>query len=86
MRYILINLSLFKYVESIVLSLADNKSNESVIKIWNEKDYKILSTISLHIDDSAFVYIAGAKASKEAWNTLKRMYEIASTISIIATH
>jgi len=72
-RYILINLSLFKYVESIAPPLADDKSNESAIKIWND------------VDDSALVYIAGAKTSKEAWDTLKRMYKATSTISIIAT-
>ena len=85
MRHILINLSLFKYIESMVLPLADDKYNESVIKIWNEKDHKVLSTISLCIDNSALVYIADAKISKEAWNTLKRMYEATGTISIIAT-
>jgi len=57
----------------MVPPLADDKYNESVIKIWNEKDHKVLSTISLHIDNSALVYIVGAKASKEAWDTLKRM-------------
>jgi len=36
-------------------------------------------------DDSALVYIAGAKTSKEAWDILKRIYEAAGTISIIAT-
>jgi len=85
MRYILIDLSLFKYVESMAPPLADDKSNESAIEIWNEKDHKALSTISLCVDDSALVYIAGAKTSKEAWDTLKRMYEAAGTISIIAT-
>jgi len=85
-RYILINLSLFKYIESMALPLADDKSNESAIEIWNEKDHKALSTISLHVDNSALVYIAGAKTSKEAWDILKRMYETTDTISIIATH
>jgi len=85
MRYILIDLGLFKYVESMAPPLADDKSNESAIEIWNEKDHKALSTISLCVDDSALVYIAGAKTSKEAWDTLKRMYEAAGTISIIAT-
>jgi len=85
MRYILINLSLFKYIESMAPSLADDKSNESAIKIWNKKDHKALSTISLHVDNSTLVYIAGAKTSKEAWDTLKRMYETVGTISIIAT-
>ena len=85
MRYILIDLGLFKYVESMASPLADDKSNESAIEIWNEKDHKALSTISLRVDDSALVYIAGAKTSKEAWDTLKRMYEAAGTISIIAT-
>ena len=85
MRYILIDLSLFKYVKSMAPLLADDKSNESAIKIWNEKDHKALSTISLCVDDSALVYIAGAKTSKEAWDTLKRMYEAADTISFIAT-
>jgi len=65
--------------------LANDKSNESAIKIWNKKNHKALSTISLHVNDSALVYIAGAKTSKEAWDTLKRMYEAADTISIIAT-
>jgi len=55
------------------------------IEIWNEKDHKALSTISLCVDDSALVYIASATTSKEAWDTLKRMYEAAGTISIIAT-
>jgi len=86
MRYILIDLGLFKYVESMAPPLTDDKSNESAIKIWNEKNHKALSTISLHVDDSALVYIAGAKTSKEAWDTLKRIYEAAGTISIIATH
>jgi len=45
MRYILIDLGLFKYVKSMVSPLADD---ESAIKIWNEKDHKALSTISLH--------------------------------------
>ena len=66
--------------------LAADKSNKLAIKIWNEKDHKALSTISLHIDDSALVYIAGAATSKEAWGILKRMYEAAGTVSIIATH
>jgi len=66
MRYILIDLSLFKYVESMAPPLANDKSNESAIKIWNEKDHKTLSTISLHVDNSALVYIAGAKTSKKA--------------------
>jgi len=66
MRYILIDLSLFKYVESMASSLADDKSNESAIEIWNEKNHKALFTISLHVDDSALVYIASAKTSKEA--------------------
>ena len=84
-RYILINLGLFKYIKSMAPPLADSKSNESAIKIWNKKDHKVLSTISLCIDNSALVYIADAKISKEAWNTLKRMYEATGTISIIAT-
>jgi len=67
-------------------SLADDKSNESAIEIWNEKDHKALSTISLHIDDSALIYITGTKTSKKAWDILKRMYKAAGTISIIATH
>ena len=86
MRHILINLGLFKYVESMAPPLAADKSNKSAIEIWNEKDHKALSTISLHVDASALVYIAGATTSKEAWDTLKRMYEAAGTISIIATH
>ena len=85
MRYILIDLSLFKYVKSIASLLADDKSNESAIKIWNERDHKALSTISLYVDDSALVYIAGAKTSKEAWDTLKRIYKATGTISIITT-
>jgi len=85
MRHILIDLGLFKYVESMAPPLAADKSNESAIEIWNEKDHKALSTISLHVDNSALVYIAGATTSKEAWDTLKRMYETAGTISIIAT-
>jgi len=85
MRHILIDLGLFKYVESMAPPLTADKSNESAIEIWNEKDHKTLFTISLHIDDSALVYIAGATTSKEAWDTLKRMYEAAGTISIIAT-
>ena len=85
-RHILIDLSLFKYVEFMAPPLAADKSNKLAIKIWNEKDHKALSTISLHIDDSALVYIAGAATSKEAWGILKRMYEAAGTVSIIATH
>ena len=85
MRYILIDLGLFKYVESMAPPLADDKSNESAIEIWNEKDHKALSTISLCVDDSALVYIAGAKTSKEAWDTLKRIYKATGTISIITT-
>ena len=81
----MIDLSLFKYVESIASPLADDKSNESAIKIWNERDHKALSTISLYVDDSALVYIAGAKTSKEAWDTLKRIYKATGTISIITT-
>jgi len=65
--------------------LADNKSNESAIEIWNEKDHKTLSSISLHVDDSALIYIVDTKTLKEAWNTLKRIYEAAGIISIIAT-
>jgi len=85
-RYILIDLSLFRYVKSMAPPLADDKSHESAIKIWNKKDHKALSTISLHVDNSVLVYIAGVKTSKKAWDTLKRMYEAAGTISIIATH
>ena len=55
-RHILIDLGLFKYVESMAPSLAANKS---AIKIWNKKNHKALSTISLCVDDSALVYIAG---------------------------
>jgi len=65
-RYILIDLSLFKYVKSMAPPLTDDKSNESAIEIWNEKDHKTLSTISLHIDDSVLVYIADAKTLKKA--------------------
>jgi len=83
MKHILIDLGLFKYIESMASSLADDKSNESAIEIWNEKDHKALFTISLHVDDSAL--ITGAKTSKKAWDTLKRMYKAAGTISIIAT-
>jgi len=86
MRHILIDLSLFKYVEFTVLHLTADKSNESAIEIWSEKDHKALSTISLHVDDSALVYIAGITISKEAWDILKRMYKATSTVSIIATH
>jgi len=85
MRYILIDLGLFKYVKSMAFFLADNKSNESAIEIWNEKDYKTLSSISLHVDDSALIYIVGTKTLKEAWDTLKKIYEAAGIISIIAT-
>jgi len=63
MRYILIDFSLFKYVKSMVPPLADDKSNESAIEIWNEKDHKALSTISLHIDDSALVLSMGCDSS-----------------------
>ena len=70
----------------MAFSFANDKFNESAIEIWNEKDHKALSTISLHIDDSALIYITGTKTSKKAWDILKRMYKAAGTISIIATH
>jgi len=54
-RHILIDLGLFKYVESMTPLVAD-KFNESTIKIWNKKDHKALSTISLHVDDSTLCY------------------------------
>jgi len=69
----------------MVPPLADDKSNESAIEIWNKKNHKVLSTISLCIDNSALVYIVDAKTSKEAWNILKRIYKATGTISIIAT-
>jgi len=47
-------------------ALTANKSNESAIEIWNKKDHKALSTISLHVDNNALVYIAHATTSKEA--------------------
>jgi len=47
-------------------SLANDKSNESAIEIWNKKDHKALSTISLHIDDNALIYITDTKTLKEA--------------------
>jgi len=66
MRHILINLGLFKYIKSMAPALTANKSNESAIEIWNKKDHKALSTISLHVDNNALVYIAHATTSKEA--------------------
>ena len=47
----------------MVPPLADDKSNESAIEIWNEKDHKALSTISLHVDDSALVLSMGCDSS-----------------------
>ena len=67
-------------------SLVADKSNESAIEIWNEKNHKAFSTISLHVDNSTLVYITGAATSKEAWDTLKRIYETTGTVSIIATY
>ena len=85
-RHILIDLGLFKYVKSMAPSLVADKSNESAIEIWNEKNHKAFSTISLHVDNSTLVYITGAATSKEAWDTLKRIYETTGTVSIIATY
>ncbi|KAF5390897.1 hypothetical protein D9757_003919 [Collybiopsis confluens] len=86
MNDILTDLGLIKYIESAAPVLNSTRSNQSEVDIWNEKDRKALSTIRLCVDNSVLVYIAGAKASKEAWNTLKAMYEFAGTVSIIATH
>ena len=66
-------------------ALTANKSNESAIEIWNKKDHKALSTISLHVDNNALVYIAHATTSKEAQDTLKRIYKAVGTVSIIFT-
>lgn len=85
MTDILTDLRLIKYTESDVPTLESDHSNQATIDIWKEKDRKALSTIRLHVDDSILVYIAGEKTSKEAWGTLKRMYEVAGTVSIIAT-
>ncbi|KAF5345723.1 hypothetical protein D9757_014965 [Collybiopsis confluens] len=85
MNDILTDLGLIKYIESAVPAISSDRSNQSEVEAWKEKDRKALSTIRLRVDDSVLVYIAGAKAAKEAWNTLKTMYEAAGTISIIAT-
>ena len=85
MHDILTDLGLVKYTESTAPLLTSDKSNQSAVNTWNAKDHKALSTIRLRVDDSALIYIAGAKTSKGAWDTLKRMYEAAGTISVIAT-
>ncbi|KIK63886.1 hypothetical protein GYMLUDRAFT_241120 [Collybiopsis luxurians FD-317 M1] len=59
MTDILTDLGLIKYIESAALTPTSDRSNQSEVDTWNEKDRKALSTTRLHVDDSVLVYIAG---------------------------
>ena len=50
---------------------------------WCKKDRLALSAICLHVADQCMVYVASATTAKEAWDTLKEMYQERGPIGII---
>ncbi len=43
-------------------------------KTWHEKTRKVLYCLSVNVSDSMIVHIQDAKSSKQAWDTLVKMY------------
>jgi len=43
-------------------------------KTWHEKERKVLYWLSVSVSDSMIVHIQDAKSSKQAWDTLVKMY------------
>lgn len=71
MTDILTDLSLIDYISATAPTLASDQSKTTTIQNWTTKDRKALSTIRLRVADGPLVYIASAKTSKDAWETLK---------------
>lgn len=79
---ILTDLDLLDYVDGTMEQPTDETRTDDQ-KQWKSKDQRALSAIRLRVGDAALVYIAGSKTSKDAWDTLKAMYEVRGAIGII---
>jgi transposase InsO family protein len=50
---------------------------------WERKDRQALSAIRLRVSDAPLVYITNAKTSKEAWDTLEKMYRPRGAFAVV---
>ena len=64
--------------QELVLGAAPTTADLKTFKEWHEKSRKIMYWLLVSVSDSMIVHIQDAEMSKEAWDTLVKMY---STIS-----
>jgi len=57
-----------------VLSNAPNQQEMQAFKGWHERARKVMSWLSISISDSMIVHIHDASTTKEAWDTLAKIY------------
>lgn len=70
MADILVNQDLMKYADGTSTVPAD----AALAETWNTKDRKALTSIRLRVSSSMISHIMGATTSKDAWDTLKNVF------------
>ena len=78
MMDILTDQGLWEYVDP---GTAPSDTNQK--PAWEKKDRTALSTIRLRVADKLLVYVASAKSSKDAWDTLKGLLEAQGPLGIV---
>ena len=64
-----------QYVDGTIPKLAGDKVTLSTISEWVNLDRKALSAICLGVDDQIMYQLKKFSTSKEAWDTLKSLYD-----------
>ena len=75
MWYHLMHNGVSQYVDGTLLKPAGDKVTQSSILEWVNLDRKALSAICLGVDDQIMYQLKKFSTSKEAWDTLKSLYD-----------
>ena len=68
-----------QYLDGTLPKLVGDNVTQSIISDWVTLDRKALGNICLGVDDKIMYQIKKCTTSKEAWDTLKSLYDIVST-------
>ena len=75
MWYHLMHNEVSQYVDGTLPQLVGANVSASVISDWVAMDRKALGDICLGVDDKIMYQIKKCTTSKEAWDTLKKLYD-----------
>lgn len=85
MKDILTEAGLFGYADGSIPApvLADDGANAADVNTWITKDAKALTAIRTRVSQSMMTYVIGAEHAKDAWSSLKTIFDVQGPITIV---